>query len=478
MTGRFSSFVILAGMRTGSNFLEERLNQFPGIRCHGEIFNPHFIGKAKQTNMFGLKLQDREKNPVSMIEIMKSNTDGIAGFRFFYDHDPRIFDHCLKDQHCAKIVLFRNPVETYVSHQIARVTDQWRLGDMHNAKSSKITFSSAGFAKHLSNTQKFYLNVQHNLQTLGQSAFYIGYEDISNGEILAGLARYLGVTSEPEKVSVKTKKQNPAPLNDKVENYSEMLSALAKTDYFALSGAPVFEPRRGPAVPGFVASACEPLIFMPIKSGPYENIIQWLSSFDGSGEDGLSSGFTQKTLRQWKRKSKGHQSFAVISHPVQRLYRAYVKHILLPGPDSYGRIRDTLIERYGLPALSAGDGASVDIREHRLAFIKFAEFVKGNLSGQTSIRVDSAWASQSETLKGMGEFMIPDHVLREDNLDQGLRYLASQVGRESPDLSATPDHSPVPLTRLYNEDVESAVRSAYQRDYMMFGFGLWQEPSD
>lgn len=476
MARRFSSFVIFAGMRTGSNFLEECLKQFPGICSYGEAFNPHFIGHAKQSRMLDISLQERETNPVSLIEKMKSDTDGIPGFRYFHDHDPRIFDHCMKDEDCAKIILYRNPVESFVSHEIARKTNQWRLGDMQHAKSAKISFSRSRFEKHLADRQEFYLKVQHGLQTLGQSAFYIGYEDISDPNIVAGLARYLGVHSDIKKLFAKTKKQNPAPLKDKVENYSEMVSTLANSDYFALSGIPSFEPRRPPAIPSFVASASAPLIFMPIKSGPNENIVQWLAAFGKDKE--LVTEFSQKSLRQWKRKFKGHQSFAVVSHPVQRLYRAFITHFVLPGPDSYIQIKEVLVEKYGLPAsLPNGDGIH-DIEEHRFAFLKFAEFVKGNLNGQTSVRVDSAWASQSEVLKGMSGFMFPDHVLRENDLVQGLGYLASLVGRDCPELLAVPEHSPIPLCKLYNAEVEVAVRAAYQRDYMMFGFGPWQGTND
>ena len=152
-----------------------------------------------------------------------------------------------------------------------------------------------------------------------------------------------------------------------------------------------------------------------------------------------------------------------------------MKHILLPGPDNYSEIRDSLVEKYGLPLPAVNQDAAIDISKHRAAFIRFAEITKGILNGQTSIRVDGAWASQSEVLKGMGEFMTPDHVLRENNLQQGLQYLAALTGRKCPDLPVTPDPSPVPLHRLYNSTVEAAVRSAYQRDYMMFGFGPWRE---
>jgi LPS sulfotransferase NodH len=44
MTRRFDAFVIFAEMRTGSNHLEESLNGLDDIQCHGELFNPTFIG--------------------------------------------------------------------------------------------------------------------------------------------------------------------------------------------------------------------------------------------------------------------------------------------------------------------------------------------------------------------------------------------------------------------------------------------------
>ena len=48
MTQPFDYFVVLAGMRTGSNLLEEQLAAMPGIVSHGELFNPHFFGKPDQ----------------------------------------------------------------------------------------------------------------------------------------------------------------------------------------------------------------------------------------------------------------------------------------------------------------------------------------------------------------------------------------------------------------------------------------------
>ena len=62
----FTHFVLLAEMRTGSNLLESCLNDFEGISCHGEVFNPHFIGYPNTETLFGFDKAMRDANPVSM----------------------------------------------------------------------------------------------------------------------------------------------------------------------------------------------------------------------------------------------------------------------------------------------------------------------------------------------------------------------------------------------------------------------------
>ena len=65
-------------------------------------------------------------------------------------------------------------------------------------------------------------------------------------------------------------------------------------DQFNLTRTPNFEPRRGPAVPSYVAAANAPLLYMPIRSGPEQEVQRWLAALDGVGVDGLQSGFNQK----------------------------------------------------------------------------------------------------------------------------------------------------------------------------------------
>nr|WP_319248881.1 sulfotransferase family 2 domain-containing protein [uncultured Celeribacter sp.] len=471
----FEYFVVFAEMRTGSNFLEENINAYPGLTCWGEAFNPVFIGGAKRTELLGIDMAAREAAPLDLLARMRAETEGLAGFRFFHDHDPRILKHVLSDPACAKIILTRNPLESYVSRKIAGETGQWRLGDLKHAKTTKVPFDKAEFEAHLGTMKAFQLYVQRELQISGQTGFYINYEDIQDVEILNGLARFLGVHDVRDKTRQKTKVQNPAPITDKVSNPEDMLRALSDIDHFNLSNTPNFEPRRGPAVPSYVAAADAPLLYMPIAGGPEGAVTGWLANLDGREVSDLLHGFTQKSLRQWKRQHKGHRSFTVVSHPVVRLHRAYCRHIVAQGPETYGEIREVLRTTYGLPLPLSTSAPGYDLAQHRAGFLKFIHFVAGNLNGQTSLRVDRSWASQSEVIKGFAEFSLPDMILREDRLQADAAYLAQMAGcRENVSPAAEHADQPFALADIYDADIEAQVRAAYQRDYMMFGFQPWQ----
>ena len=205
----FDSFVLLAEMRTGSNFLEANLNALPDVSCLGEAFNPHFIGKLNQDAAFGMTLAHREVDPLALLRAMRDQTPGLSGFRYFHDHDPRVLPVLLADPRCAKVILTRNPVDSYISWKIAQATGQWKLTQAKRLKTAKAHFNEADFTAHLSQLQAFQLRLMHGLQTSGQTAFYIDYDDINDIAVLNGLARYLGAKATLEEPDGTLKKQNP-----------------------------------------------------------------------------------------------------------------------------------------------------------------------------------------------------------------------------------------------------------------------------
>jgi LPS sulfotransferase NodH len=171
MSRKFDYFIVFAEMRTGSNFLEANLNALEDVTCHGEAFNPHFIGFPNKTDLLGVSQEMRDAHPEQLIETIKQHSDGLGGFRYFHDHDPRILDAALDDPRCAKIILTRNPLESYVSWKIAQATGQWKLMNVKRRRDAKAVFNGAEFEGHVESLQEFQVTLLNRLQALGQTAF-------------------------------------------------------------------------------------------------------------------------------------------------------------------------------------------------------------------------------------------------------------------------------------------------------------------
>ena len=113
--------------------------------------------------------------------------------------------------------------------------------------------------------------------------------------------------------------------------------------------------------------------------------------------------------------------------------------------------------------------------QHCEAFSAFLTFLRQNLSGQTPVRVDGVWCSQSQALEGMAGFALPDLILREDEMATGLPDLARTMGHVTrPNPGKCARDVPFALSEIYDDALETLAAQAYQRDYMQFGFGDWK----
>lgn len=473
MPDAFDYFVLFAEMRTGSNFLEANLNALSDVRCHGEAFNPNFIGYPKQTELLGMTRAERDAAPEKLISALRTAPGAINGFRYFHDHDARVFDQIIDDPRCAKIMLTRNPLDSYVSWKIAAKTGQWKLTDVKRRKQATMAFDAEEFARYLDAIQRFHADILNRLQTSGQTAFQLSYEDLRDIRVLNGLATWLGAKGRLEKLDQSLKPQNPTPVVERVENPEEMKRALADLDRFELSRTPVFEPRRGPAVPSYVAAAKAPLLFLPIAGGPTAEINSWLATLDDVSPDALETGMTQKQLRAWKHARPNHRCFTVLRHPVARAHSVFCKLLLADGPDAEPKIRDGLARQFKMKLSTARTQSSPE--DHRRAFSVFLDFAQANMAGQTALGPQAVLCSQSSILSGFGEFALPDFVLRETELARMLPLLAELCGRgDLPVHSAPIPDSPFPLSDILDAALEKKVTKIYRRDYAIFGFGSWR----
>ncbi|SNR32316.1 hypothetical protein EYF88_03350 [Paracoccus sediminis] len=461
MTKGFRSFVIFAGMRTGSNLLEATLNTVTGVTCFGEAFNPYMMGWPDKDEMLGITRAAREADPLALLARLTDRPGHLPGFRYFHDHDPRVLEPIIADRRCAKIVLTRNPLDSYVSTRLAQDTNQWKLNATETPIPARITYDGDAFRGMLAAADAFRRDLSRRLQATGQTAFHLDYDDLRDGDVLTGLLHWLGRTDldrvEPARDQVP---QNPQELAQKVANFDAMQADLAGIDPFGLHRIPSFEPRRGPAVPGFAASdAGRGLLFMPVRGGPGHAVRDWLARLGPT-----AGGFTQSTLRQWKRARPGHRSFSVLRHPLVRAWDAF-DHLLTRGSSE----RRDLLRRLHRVALPPEDGLPGLTGDARIAaFAEFLGFLRRNLNGQTSLPTHPLWASQTEILAGFARLAVPDMLAREDRLAEDLHHLAHAAGIEDARLE-TLEPAVVP-DALRDRTLIDAAQAAYLRDYVAFGF--------
>jgi LPS sulfotransferase NodH len=463
---QFSSFVIFGEMRTGSNFLEMNLNRLAGFRCYGEAFNPYLLGNHTNNTLLGFTAMQRDENPLALLAAMREQTEGLSGFRYFHDHDPRVFDAVMDDPACAKIILTRNPVESYISLKIARETDQWRLMNTRKHTTVQPVFDADQFQRHLAQVQDFQLLLLRRLQVSGQTAFYLDYEDIMDLEVLNGIAAFLGLSDRLKTIDSTLKKQNPEAIEDKVVNPDDMAAALARLDRFNLSRTPNFEPRRNAGVPAYVGLNQAGLLFMPVAGAPGPEIEAWLRALGP-----ITTNFDRKALRKWKEARPHYRSFTVLRHPLARAHAVFCAFL---GDTSHPELRPYLAKFHYLPLPPMGQPFQ-SVADFRAAFLIFLNFLRRNLAAQTGLKVMTQYATQLAILQGFSALGLPDQILREDTLTSSLGRLAADMGLAPPGpLQARIPGSYPSLAEIYGPDLEAAARGAYEKDYTGFGFGDWR----
>ena len=457
----FRSFVIFAEMRTGSNLLEATLNRLKKVTCFGEAFNPYMMGWPDKDEMQGITREEREADPMPLLQKLTDKPGHLPGFRYFHDHDPRVFDAIMDNHACAKIVLTRNPLDSYVSTRLAQETNQWKLNETETPIPAQTTYDSAEFHRMLSDVGAFQRRIIHRLQTSGQSAFWLEYDDLRDPEVMTGLLHWLG-RRDLDKVDAARDQvpQNPRELADKVCNFDQMRTDLAKLDVFGLHRIPNFDPRRGPAVPSYiVCDAGAGLLHLPVQGGPVEMTHGWLRALGP-----VTGEHTQNILRQWKRDRPGHRSFAVLRHPLHRAWDAFLHLLTDARPELRQLMRD--VHRVALPE----DAALAELGDDQspALFRDFLGFLRRNLNAQTTLPTHPHWASQTEVLAGYSRFAQPDMLVRESRLAEDLGFLCRQVGIDDARLDRIAAETWPAF--LDEPDLVAAAKSAYLRDYIAFGF--------
>ena len=234
-----------------------------------------------------------------------------------------------------------------MSHAIARSTDQWKLTDVSKRKMVKVHFDFLEFKAYLTKLQDYLAHIRKALQKNGQTAYYLGFDDLNDLDVFNGLARFLGSDEELKQLGSKIVRQNPEGLRDKVENYAEMIDQVRQMDLLGTEAVPQLEQVRNPGSKNFVCGSDVPMMFMPMQRDELPEVADWLKAHQ-TGGNAVSTGMNQKQLNNWLRDNPVRRSFTVVRHPIERAYAAFYNHIFCSGDGLFPWIRTALENHYGI----------------------------------------------------------------------------------------------------------------------------------
>ncbi|GLQ35502.1 hypothetical protein GCM10007939_17850 [Amylibacter marinus] len=481
---KFRYYVLLGNMRTGSNLFERTMQSFDGFTCHGELFNPHFVGYPIKESLFDMTVEQREQNPVALIEEMIAlDADVLPGFRLFTGHDPRILDHVLQDPRCAKIILTRNPMDSYVSHKIAKATDQWKLGDLHRRRTQKVEFDFDEFQLFLGKRRENADYIHSVLQTTGQAAFHISYDDLSEISVFNGLAKFLGSDEEIKNFGIRGSRQNPEPLSEKVSNYDQLCADVRQLNIFEPEIAPYLEPRHSPSSKRIQVANSMPLMYLPLHESRSDPISGWMASLERDGAL-PRSGLAGAEVNKWLNSHTDKWVFTCLQHPVERAYDSFCNLLLFKGTKGMNWVRNMMINFYQMdlpdPKLRLGVStedliaSGYSLEKHARNFKKFIPFLAGNLRNQTRAPALPAWGSQSVWIDSYARWCQPHMIIPPHRLKECQTWIEQMF--ELTPLADNPYQVAAhnfPLADVYSTDIERLTRRAYAIDYQKYGILDW-----
>jgi hypothetical protein len=227
-------FVMVGMMRSGSNLLERQLGGLADVRCHGELFNPAFVGldvmQGKEQQGYTRESVDqRNEDELGFVKKLDAACDRpIMGLRLFLDHSPQMTARLLYDPAVKKIVLSRHLLESYVSLLLARETDVWMTTKEPVKRADPVKVEINKLINYALRQSLYYNDILSVLQQTGQSYRMIDYSEMNELEMLNDLAAFIGSKHRLAKVEQPLKKQNPGKLEDKVVEFAKLKEDLKK----------------------------------------------------------------------------------------------------------------------------------------------------------------------------------------------------------------------------------------------------------
>lgn len=238
--------VIITSQRTGSSFLVECLKSHPHVNCHYEILKKGYgdkrIGPIDQPNkLFYLYryLLRGAWNPPKMLDKFYTNEKGqVTAFKAMYTQliDPRVRYYLQKHTEIRIIHLRRhNLLKQYVSNVLNRRRIRGDRKFSNTKESLPIITTRISPARAIRAMRKNKKLFQHYEQLFSKHhKVNLVYETMMEGQSLseraaAAVVGLLEIDSAP--MTGPYVKMNPDKLELIVENYDDLINALAGTEF-------------------------------------------------------------------------------------------------------------------------------------------------------------------------------------------------------------------------------------------------------
>jgi hypothetical protein len=227
-------FVLVGMMRSGSNFLERQLNRLADVRCHGELFNPTFVGLSHEVGQefVGYSRESTKERDADEMGFLRKLDDAcdraLFGSRLFLDHSPMMTSRLLHDPAVKKIVLSRNLLEAYVSLTTAVETGVWLTTEAAHTPSPKVKVNANKLVTFALRQSLYYNDILTILHRTKQAFVQMDYTEIKQLPRLNAVAELIGSKHRFSDVQEPIHKQSPEPLEERIEDFPKLMEELRK----------------------------------------------------------------------------------------------------------------------------------------------------------------------------------------------------------------------------------------------------------
>lgn len=232
-------FIIYAYPRTGNTYLGYTLNRHPKILCIPELYGGHYHRKELPTFKNALDHIERHlwltkkikinRNNNILDEILNQKNNLITGTTIISSnirHGPKnqpnihYLNEINKNKDIKKIILVRDPLQTYISAKIAKKSTHWVWMDTSDVK---INFDLSEFKEHCNKVNRYYYSILESIKN--QTFLVVDYNTvISSIKIILDFLKVENIKLEIK--NTVTKKQNSQNILDQVLNYEQMQKDL------------------------------------------------------------------------------------------------------------------------------------------------------------------------------------------------------------------------------------------------------------